>query len=153
MIIPPPKKDYPVNPNQHQSPLAQPAPLVRPVEQGNQDPRHCANEHIAKEPLLPKRAQFFVNDLKEADKQKLIDTFISSARAILSEPQVTVNSVARLMAMEHAKVKAGLALGTSLKQFVDAYDSGDNTARLKRAAAKLTTEEREALIKTLQAMQ
>lgn len=145
MIIPPPKKEYPVNSNQHQSPLAQPAPLVRPVEQGN--------EHIAKEPLLPKRAQFFVNDLKEADKQKLIDTFISSARAILSEPQVTVNSVARLMAMEHAKVKAGLALGTSLKQFVDAYDSGDNTARLKRAAAKLTTEEREALIKTLQAMQ
>lgn len=144
MIIPPPKKDYPVNPNQHQSPLAQPAPLVHPVE---------ANEHIAKEPLLPKRAQFFVNDLKEADKQKLIDTFISSARAILSEPQVTVNSVARLMAMEHAKVKAGLALGSSLKQFVDAYDSGDNTARLKRAAAKLTTEEREALIKTLQAMQ
>jgi hypothetical protein len=55
--------------------------------------------------------------------------------------------------MEHAKVKAGLALGTSLKQFVDAYDSGDNTARLKRAAAKLTSEEREALIKTLQAMQ
>lgn len=140
MIIPP-KKDYPVNPNQHQSPLAKLTPVVRPAEQAN------------KEPLLPKRAQFFVNDLSEADKQKLIDTFTSSARAILSEPQVTVNSVARLMAMEHAKVKAGLALGTSLKQFVDAYDSGDNTARLKRAAAKLTTEEREALIKTLQAMQ
>lgn len=101
---------------------------------------------------IPNRAQFFDNDLSEQDKQSLIDTLVSSAKAALSEPKVTVNTVARLMAIEHGKVKAALSLSRSLKQFLDTRGGG-NASSIKRAFARMTDEERRTVLQQLQSMQ
>lgn len=102
---------------------------------------------------IPNRAQFFDNDLNEQQKQSLIDTLVSSAKSTLSEPKVTVNTVARLLGIEHAKVKAALAMSTSLKQFLDSRDGSKDASHIKRAFARMTDEERKTVLLQLQSMQ
>jgi hypothetical protein len=101
----------------------------------------------------PNRAQWFENDLDESEKQALIDKLVASAKSLLSEPRVTVNSVARLMGMEHAKVKAALALGDSLKQFLADRDDSHNALHIKKAFARMSPDEQKAMLAQLQSMQ
>jgi len=131
-----------------QSPLR-----VTPVPTEPTQPKPVA-EPVAHRPVAtPNRAQWFENDLDESEKQCLIDKLVASAKSLLSEPRVTVNSVARLMGMEHAKVKAALALGDSLKQFLADRDDSHNALHIKKAFARMSPDEQKAMLAQLQLMQ
>lgn len=99
--------------------------------------------------LVPKRAMFFDNDLTEDEKEGLIDTLVQSAHATLSEDKVSVNTVARLLAIEHNKARAGLDLSPSLKGFLQMRKESGSLAKAKRAMAKLSAEERALLLQQL----
>ena len=99
--------------------------------------------------LVPKRAMFFDNDLTEDEKEGLIDTLVQSARAALAEDKVSVNTVARLLAIEHNKARAGLDLSASLKGFLQMRKESGTLAKAKRAMAKLSAEERALLLQQL----
>lgn len=133
-----------------QSPLRATQAASEPVQP---KPLATTDVGVAHRPVAtPNRTQWFENDLDESEKQTLIDKLVASAKSVLSEPRVTVNSVARLMGMEHAKVKAALSLGDSLKQFL--ADSGDTHSALhiKKAFARMSPEEQEAMLAQLQNM-
>lgn len=118
----------------------------RPVEHEAETPQH-------KPVAVPNRAQYFDNDLSDEEKQTLIDKLVASAKAVLAEPRVTVNSVARLMAMEHNKVKAGLGVSTSLKDFLSDHDGSKGTLHIKKAFARLSPDEQKIMLAQLQSMQ
>lgn len=99
--------------------------------------------------LVPNRAMFFDNDLNEAEREELIDSLLASARAALSEDKVSVNTVARLLAIEHNKARAGLDLSPSLKGFLQMRKESGSLAKAKRAMAKLSAEERALLLQQL----
>ena len=92
---------------------------------------------------------FFDNDLNEAEREELIDTLLASARAALSEDKVSVNTVARLLSIEHNKARAGLDLSPSLKGFLQMRKESGTLAKAKRAMAKLSAEERALLLQQL----
>lgn len=138
-----PQPKYPLHPNTSTQPQHPPMqPSVREA------PAQAKTGPVA----IPNRAQFFDNDLSEQDKQSLIDTLVSSAKAALSEPKITVNTVARLLAIEHAKVKSALSMSRSLKQFLETRGGG-NASSIKRAFARMTDEERKTVLLQLQSMQ
>ncbi len=126
-----------------------PEPIAKEPEQGLVNPDFAPRRPVA----TPNRAQWFENDLDESEKQALIDKLVASAKSLLSEPRVTVNSVARLMGMEHAKVKAALALGDSLKQFLADRDDSHNALHIKKAFARMSPDEQKAMLAQLQSMQ
>lgn len=99
--------------------------------------------------LVPNRAMFFDNDLNEAEREELIDSLLASARAALSEDKVSVNTVARLLSIEHNKARAGLDLSPSLKGFLQMRKESGSLAKAKRAMAKLSAEERALLLQQL----
>lgn len=99
--------------------------------------------------LVPNRAMFFDNDLNEAEREELIDSLLASARAALSEDKVSVNTVARLLSIEHNKARAGLDLSSSLKGFLQMRKESGSLAKAKRAMAKLSAEERALLLQQL----
>jgi hypothetical protein len=95
--------------------------------------------------LVPNGTQYFDNDLDDEAKQKILDSFVESAKAILAEDKVTVNSVAKLFSVEHSKVKKQWACSTSLKDFIASRSDSSDLAKVKRSIARLTPEERELL--------
>ena len=108
-------------------------------------------ESAPKRELVPNRTEYFDNDLSAEEKEELVGKMSDNARTMLSDAKVTVNSVARLLGIEHRKVKAALAVSTSLKEFL-ASRTHDARAlyRAKRALASLAPEERTALLSQLQ---
>ena len=126
-----------------------PEPIAKEPEQGLANPDFVPHRPVA----TPNRAQWFENDLDESEKQVLIDKLVASAKSLLSEPRVTVNSVARLMGMEHAKVKAALSMGDSLKQFLADRDDSHNALHIKKAFARMSPDEQKAMLAQLQSMQ
>lgn len=95
--------------------------------------------------LVPNGTQYFDNDLDDEAKQKILDSFVESAKAILAEDKVTVNSVAKLFSVEHSKVKKQWECSTSLKDFIASRSDSSDLAKVKRSIARLTPEERELL--------
>lgn len=127
-----------------------PEPIAKEPEQALVNPDFTARHRPV---ATPNRAQWFENDLDESEKQALIDKLVASAKSLLSEPRVTVNSVARLMGMEHAKVKAALSMGDSLKQFLADRDDSHNALHIKKAFARMSPDEQKAMLAQLQSMQ
>lgn len=96
--------------------------------------------------LVPNATQYFDNDLTDEDKQKILDSFLVSARAVLAEDKVTVNSVAKLFSLEHNRVKKGWETScSSLKRFYESRSESTDLAKVKRSIARLSPEERELL--------
>lgn len=96
--------------------------------------------------LVPNATQYFDNDLDEEDKQKILDSFLTSAKAVLAEDKVTVNSVAKLFSLEHNRVKKGWETScSSLKRFYESRSDSIDLAKVKRSIARLSPEERELL--------
>ena len=95
--------------------------------------------------LVPNGTQYFENDLDAETKQKILDSFVESAKTILAEDKVTVNSVAKLFSVEHSKVKKQWECSASLKDFVASRSDSSDLAKVKRSIARLTPEERELL--------
>lgn len=96
--------------------------------------------------LVPNATQYFDNDLTDEDKQKILDSFLTSARAVLAEDRVTVNSVAKLFSLEHNRVKKGWETScSSLKRFYESRSDSTDLAKVKRSIARLSPEERELL--------
>lgn len=95
--------------------------------------------------LVPNATQYFDNDLTDEDKQKILDSFLTSAKAVLAEDRVTVNSVAKLFSLEHNRVKKGWEASSSLKRFYESRSDSTDLAKVKRSIARLSPEERELL--------
>ena len=95
--------------------------------------------------LVPNGTQYFDNDLDDEAKRKILDSFIESAKTILAEDKVTVNSVAKLFSVEHSKVKKQWECSASLKDFIASRSDSSDLAKVKRSIARLTPEERELL--------
>jgi hypothetical protein len=95
--------------------------------------------------LVPNATQYFDNDLDDEDKQKILDSFLTSAKAVLAEDKVTVNSVAKLFSLEHNRVKKGWETSCSLKRFYESRSDSTDLAKVKRSIARLSPEERELL--------
>lgn len=96
--------------------------------------------------LVPNATQYFDNDLTDEDKDKIIDSFLTSAKAVLAEDKVTVNSVAKLFSLEHNRVKKGWESScSSLKRFYESRSDSTDLAKVKRSIARLSPEERELL--------
>lgn len=96
--------------------------------------------------LVPNATQYFDNDLTDEDKEKILDSFLTSARAVLAEDRVTVNSVAKLFSLEHNRVKKGWETSCcSLKRFYESRSDSTDLAKVKRSIARLSPEERELL--------
>ena len=95
--------------------------------------------------LVPNATQYFDNDLTDEDKQKILDSFLTSAKAVLAEDKVTVNSVAKLFSLEHNRVKKGWEASCSLKRFYESRSDSTDLAKVKRSIARLSPEERELL--------
>lgn len=96
--------------------------------------------------LVPNATQYFDNDLTDEDKQKILDLFLTSAKAVLAEDKVTVNSVAKLFSLEHNRVKKGWETScSSLKRFYESRSDSTDLAKVKRSIARLSPEERELL--------
>ena len=96
--------------------------------------------------LVPNATQYFDNDLTDEDKQKILESFLTSAKAVLAEDKVTVNSVAKLVSLEHNRVKKGWETScSSLKRFYESRSDSTDLAKVKRSIARLSPEERELL--------
>lgn len=102
--------------------------------------------------LRPARTEYFKNDLSEEDKATVLEVMVAQAKAALAEPQVTVNTVARMFGMEHNKVKQFCTLSPSFKTFLESRDQSKNVARLSRSISKLTPEERQLLMNQLSSL-
>lgn len=96
--------------------------------------------------LIPNGTQYFDNDLDDEAKRKVIESFVESARLILAEDKVTINSVAKLFSTEHSRVKKQWECSCSLKDFVESRSDTTSLAKVKRSIAKLSPEERELLL-------
>lgn len=103
---------------------------------------------VEREPhkLIPNGTQYFDNDLDDEAKRKLVDSFIESARCVLAEDKVTINSVAKLFSIDHSRVKKQWECSHSLKDFMESRSDTTSLAKVKRSIAKLSPEERELLL-------
>lgn len=125
-------------------PVAQPQQPVQPAPEVEKAPDLEPAQAPAKK-LVPNGTQYFDNDLDDEAKQKILDSFVESAKAILAEDKVTVNSVAKLFSVEHSKVKKQWECSASLKDFIASRSDSSDLAKVKRSIARLTPEERELL--------
>lgn len=125
-------------------PVAQPQQPVQPAPEVEKAPDLEPTQAPVKK-LVPNGTQYFDNDLDDEAKQKILDSFVESAKAILAEDKVTVNSVAKLFSVEHSKVKKQWECSASLKDFIASRSDSSDLAKVKRSIARLTPEERELL--------
>lgn len=125
-------------------PVAQPQQPVQPAPEVEKAPDLEPAQAPTKK-LVPNGTQYFDNDLDDEAKQKILDSFVESAKAILAEDKVTVNSVAKLFSVEHSKVKKQWECSASLKDFIASRSDSSDLAKVKRSIARLTPEERELL--------
>lgn len=124
--------------------LKKPEPKVPVQSAPDLEPDKEPEQAPAKK-LVPNGTQYFDNDLDDEAKQKILDSFVESAKTILAEDKVTVNSVAKLFSVEHSKVKKQWECSASLKDFVTSRSDSSDLAKVKRSIARLTHEERELL--------
>lgn len=124
--------------------VPQPQQPVQPAPEVEKAPDLEPEQAPAKK-LVPNGTQYFDNDLDDEAKQKILDSFVESAKTILAEDKVTVNSVAKLFSVEHSKVKKQWECSTSLKDFVASRSDSSDLSKVKRSIARLTPEERELL--------
>ena len=124
--------------------LKKPEPKVPVQSAPDLEPDKEPEQAPAKK-LVPNGTQYFDNDLDDEAKQKILDSFVESAKTILAEDKVTVNSVAKLFSVEHSKVKKQWECSTSLKDFIASRSDSSDLAKVKRSIARLTPEERELL--------
>lgn len=121
-------------------------PSVKPAPVEPSEPAVPVQEEAKPKKLVPNATQYFDNDLTDEDKRKILDSFLTSARAVLAEDKVTVNSVAKLFSLEHNRVKKGWeSSNASLKRFYESRSDSTDLAKVKRSIARLSPEERELL--------
>ena len=125
-------------------PVTTPSPETSNVEPS--EPAVPVQAEPKPKKLVPNATQYFDNDLDDEDKQKILDSFLTSAKAVLAEDKVTVNSVAKLFSLEHNRVKKGWETSrSSLKRFYESRSDSTDLAKVKRSIARLSPEERELL--------
>lgn len=125
---------------------SKPAPIVADTKAEPQVPVEDTVEVNIPKKLIPNGTQYFDNDLDDEAKRKVIESFVESARLILAEDKVTINSVAKLFSTEHSRVKKQWECSNSLKDFVESRSDTTSLAKVKRSIAKLSPEERELLL-------
>jgi hypothetical protein len=127
-----------------------PAPAVQPVTEPVAQPVDqdkslaCENKR-----LIPNRAMFFDNDLTPEEKEQLVQGMADAARAALEQDKVSVNTVAKLLSIEHNKARTGLSISTSLKGFLSFRKESGALSKAKRAMARLTPDERALLLQQI----
>lgn len=133
-------------------------PTLKPAttpstETSNVEPKKLVPVQAEPKPkkLVPNATQYFDNDLDDEDKRKILDSFLTSAKAVLAEDKVTVNSVAKLFSLEHNRVKKGWETScSSLKRFYESRSDSTELAKVKRSIARLSPEERQLLLLQLE---
>jgi hypothetical protein len=98
-----------------------------------------------KEPTL-----VFTNDLTEEDKNEVLARNTECLRKLLAEPTLTVNTVSRILNVQHAMASKLCKACPSAKQTLLSWTASTaNVRRAKSVLGKLSAEERAELLKQL----
>lgn len=98
-----------------------------------------------KEPAL-----VFTNDLTEEDKNEVLARNTECLRKLLAEPTLTVNTVSRILNVQHAMASKLCKACPSAKQTLLSWTASTaNVRRAKSVLGKLSAEERAELLKQL----
>lgn len=139
----------------------------KPIQSAPIDPRAEADVPSGEEPraiaevpsgeitackkLYPARTEFFTNDLTPEVKEEIVKIVEAQTRATLSVPKVTVNSVSRMLGIEHNKVKRQCVLVSgSLATFFNTRDNVGSVAKIAQSISRLTPSEKQLLMNQLQ---
>lgn len=96
-----------------------------------------------------KNSIFFENDLTEKEKETLIKRMVSIFTAILNEDLVTVNTIARMLGLEHTKVGAFCKENNSLSAFINGWTNVTKVNKVLHHVNYLSKEELALLKKKL----
>lgn len=92
----------------------------------------------------------FKNDLTEEDKNTVIARHVEDLRKLLSESTITVNTVARLLNVQHALASKLCKSSNSARSTLLNWSSTTSEVRRARSVlGKLSPEERDELLKQL----
>lgn len=92
----------------------------------------------------------FTNDLTEEDKNEVLARNTEALRKLLAEPTLTVNTVSRILNVQHAMASKLCKACPSAKQTLLSWTSSTaNVRRAKSVLGKLSAEERAELLKQL----
>lgn len=107
-------------------------------------------------PLVGKPAEdkepnpVFTNDLTEEDKNEVLARNTEALRKLLAEPTLTVNTVSRILNVQHALASKLCKACPSAKQTLLSWTASTaNVRRAKSVLGKLSAEERAELLKQL----
>ena len=107
-------------------------------------------------PLVGKPAEdkepspVFINDLTEEDKNEVLARNTEALRKLLAEPTLTVNTVSRILNVQHALASKLCKACPSAKQTLLSWTASTaNVRRAKSVLGKLSAEERAELLKQL----
>lgn len=95
----------------------------------------------------PHREKCFVNDLTEQQKEEVLQCWIDQTRQTLAQPRITINTVAKLLGIEHRRAADGFRESHSFREFLGNRQS--KLPKLLMEASRLTATEREALLRSL----
>ena len=93
--------------------------------------------------------EYFVNDLSLEEKDELIKRFTDEMKSYLDSAKLTINSVARLFNIDHAKTKRIMANDNSLKSFLVKSSVSKDLGRMYAQFARLTHEQKQKLVSQL----
>ena len=92
----------------------------------------------------------FTNDLTEEDKNEVLARNTECLRKLLAEPTLTVNTVSRILNVQHALASKLCKACPSAKQTLLSWTASTaNVRRAKSVLGKLSAEERAELLKQL----
>lgn len=92
----------------------------------------------------------FTNDLTEEDKNEVLARNTEALRKLLAEPTLTVNTVSRILNVQHALASKLCKTCPSAKQTLLSWTASTaNVRRAKSVLGKLSAEERAELLKQL----
>lgn len=92
----------------------------------------------------------FTNDLTEEDKNEVLARNTESLRKLLAEPTLTVNTVSRILNVQHALASNMCKACPSAKKTLLSWTATTaNVRRAKSVLGKLSAEERAELLKQL----
>ena len=92
----------------------------------------------------------FTNDLTEEDKNEVLARNTECLRKLLAEPTLTVNTVSRILNVQHALASKLCKACSSAKQTLLSWTASTaNVRRAKSVLGKLSAEERAELLKQL----
>ena len=92
----------------------------------------------------------FINDLTEEDKNEVLARNTECLRKLLAEPTLTVNTVSRILNVQHALASKLCKACPSAKQTLLSWTASTaNVRRAKSVLGKLSAEERAELLKQL----